>query len=142
MLKMSPVTLALAAAFCWGLAPLFGKAGLEKADPLTGLAVRTFFASGAVLLMVLVRGQMGVFGELTARTVTCLALEGLLASFAGQLIYFSALKVGEASRLTPVAACFPVFTFIGAVLVLGEKFTPQKLVGLVLIVGGVMFMRW
>lgn len=35
------ISLGLAGAFCWGLAPIFGKLGLRDVHPMDGLAART-----------------------------------------------------------------------------------------------------
>ena len=49
-----------------------------------------------------------------------------------------ALERGEASQVIPVTAAYPVFTAILAVIVLGERLTPRRLVGTGLVVAGVV----
>ncbi len=88
MHRLTPFGLALATAFCWGVAPLCGKAGLQKTDPLTGLALRNFVVSGVVLVVLLLSGRLHALSGLTARGATFLALEGLLASFVGHFAYY------------------------------------------------------
>jgi transporter family protein len=138
MPKSAALLLALLTAFCWGLAPLLGKAGLQKADPLTGLALRTFTISGILLLILALTGHFQGFRELTPRAAVFLALEGVLASLIGHFAYYYALKYGTASQVVPLVSCFPAVAFIGAVLFLNERITLPKVSGLGLIVLGVL----
>ena len=55
----------------------------------------------------------------------------------GQLALFKALKFGEASRVVPIAASYPLVTVILAALFLGEKLTAPKVAGVLCIVVGV-----
>ncbi|MCL4424521.1 MAG: EamA family transporter [Firmicutes bacterium] len=60
---------------------------------------------------------------------------------AGHLAYYYALKSGEASRVTPVTAAYPVVTVLLVCLLLGEKLTWSKVVGVLLIVAGVILLK-
>ena len=55
----------------------------------------------------------------------------------GQLALFKALKFGEASRVVPIAASYPLVTVILAALFLGEKLTVPKVAGVLCIVVGI-----
>jgi transporter family protein len=140
MPKSAALLLALLTALCWGLAPLLGKAGLQKTDPLTGLALRTFTVSGILLIILALTGHFQGLRELTPRGAVFLALEGVLASLIGHFAYYFALKYGAASQVVPLASCFPAVAFIGAVLFLHEKVTLPKVSGLGLIVLGALLL--
>ena len=136
-----PYVLALFTALCWGIAPLLGKAGLQRVDPLTGVALRTFAISGGVLLLLAVTGNLDGFRPLTPRATLFLALDGLLAGLVGQFAYYAALKYGDASRVVPVASAFPAVAFLGGVLFFAERVTPLKTLGVLLILAGILVMR-
>ncbi len=49
-----------------------------------------------------------------------------------------ALEQGDVSEVVPVAASYPVFTAVLAVIVLRERMTVRRILGTVVIVGGVI----
>ena len=52
--------------------------------------------------------------------------------------FYLGLSSGDVSRVKPVAfALAPAFAAVGAFVLLGEAFSAKKLLGLVLIVGGI-----
>jgi transporter family protein len=55
-----------------------------------------------------------------------ITLEGICAALIGQLLYYYALKSGNASIVVPLIASFPLFTFIIATLFLGDKISITK----------------
>ncbi len=57
---------ALAAALCWGIAPVFGKLGLSRVDPVIGLAARTLVAGGLVCGWLLTSGRLQQLREVPA----------------------------------------------------------------------------
>ena len=46
---------------------------------------------------------------------------------------------GEASKIVPLTSTYPFVTFIMVCLFLGESFTVSKLIGTMLISGGIYF---
>lgn len=131
---------AVLAALVWGLAPLFAKVGLVKTAPLTGVAIRSVAVTIMVLLTVAFSGQWKTLSGLEGRTVLMLAAEGLLGGLIGQYFYFKAIKSLEASTVAPVVGAYPLFTFIFAILILGEKFTLTKSVGVACVISGVFLL--
>lgn len=138
---MKAYLFALAGAVLWGLAPILGKLGLVSIEPTLALSIRTFFISLILLLWFLATGQWHNLTGLPSKSLLYLVGEGLLASLLGHLAYYYALKYGEASRVAPVMASYPLLTVFLAVLLLGEKFSWYKLTGALLILGGVIFLR-
>jgi transporter family protein len=65
------------------------------------------------------------------------AVSGAFAS-CSLLAFFIALGRGDASRVVPVSAAYPLVTAIVAALVLSEELTLLRLGGTVLVVGGVV----
>ncbi len=126
----------------WGVAPVFGKLGLGELPPLAALTVRSLVISAILVAAVTVKGQWGFVAGATARDAAFIALEGICAALLGQLAYYYALKIGEVSRVSPVAAAFPLVALAVGVLFLGEKVTAAKVVAALLIVAGVALMKY
>ncbi|HCJ10403.1 MAG TPA: hypothetical protein DHW14_04480 [Clostridiales bacterium] len=132
---------ALAASVIWGIAPVLGKAGLASTDPGTGLLIRTL---GVAAVLVTYAAATGGFSRLAAvgwGPAGYLLAEGILASLVGHLAYFYALKLGEAGRVVPIAASYPLFALIAAAVLFGESLTWQKTAGALLVVGGVWLLK-
>jgi uncharacterized membrane protein len=57
----------------------------------------------------------------------------------GLAFFYLGLSTGDVSKVKPIAfALAPTVAAIGAFLVLGEEFTVRKLLGLLLLVGGIL----
>lgn len=140
-LILKSFTFALLTMVFWGLAPVLAKIGLVKTDPFTGLALRTFVISGIILLSGILTGKLGGLAQLDFRSAAFLAGEGIFASLLGHLAYYHALKLGEASRIVPVVAAFPLVTVAVGLLFLGEKLSWYKLVGASLIIAGILLIK-
>lgn len=125
----------------WGIAPIFGKIGLTKVEPIVGLAIRTFIISIILLVFCLVTGKFSSFSQVTVRDVLFIGAEGICASLLGHFAYYYALKLGDVSKVSPLLASYPVVTVLVAILFLGEKFTWNKLVGLITIIAGVILVK-
>lgn len=132
---------ALLAAFFFGLAPIFGKLGLEGADPAVALSIRSFVISGIMLGWLALNRDINIAVDVSMASWAFIALEGICAALIGQLFYYYALKSGDASVVVPIIASFPLFAFIIATVFLGDKITLSKVGGIALIVLGVVLLR-
>lgn len=133
--------LALMAAFLFGLAPIFGKLGLEGVNPALALCVRSFVISGIMLGWLVLNKDLSPLVDVSMSSWVFIALEGICAALLGQLFYYYALKSGEPSVVVPLIAVFPLFTFIIATIFLGDKITLSKVIGIFMIVFGVVLLR-
>ena len=131
---------AVLGALCWGLASIFAKIGLSKSHAFIGLSIRTFAIAAVILIMLIASGNIKEFRHLELKTILLLAGEGLLAGLIGHFFYFKAMKLWEASRVTPIVASYPLIVFVLAVIFLGEKITLAKSLGAVLVVSGVLLL--
>jgi len=139
---MKAFLFALGAALLWGVAPTLGKMGLAGADPAVALVLRSFAVGGILAAWAGLSGKLPEVGALlTTKSGALIAAEGVVAALLGHLAYYFALKYGEASRVVPVASSFPLFAFVLAVILLGERPSWDKVLGVVLIVGGVLILR-
>lgn len=134
---MSALMLAVLGALCWGLAPVAGKVGLAGVEPVVGLALRTLMASALVLGFVMGSGAWGQLERVPVGSWLPIGIEALLATLAGDLAYYAALKQGHASTVAVVMAASPLATVAAAALWLREPVSWQVVVGALLIVAGV-----
>jgi len=139
---MKAYAFALLTALFWGLGPVLGKIGLYRIEPLTGLALRSLVISSIIAPYAVITGRMSGLGQVGLRPILFISAEGLCASLLGHLAYYYTLKYGEASRLIPVTAAYPLVTIVVAVALLGEQFTWSKLVGALMIIAGILIIRY
>lgn len=139
---MKPVALALLVASIWGITPIFEKLSLIKASPLTVITLRFIFTTTCIIVISLATGRYREIASIDGRTLLWILLAGLLGGVVGLLIYFSVLKQDLTSRIVPIAATFPLFTALYAFMFLHEAISIQRLVGIVLIVIGLIFVNW
>lgn len=139
--RFYPFLLALITMFFWGTAPVFGKLGLAKINPFIALAFRSFVISAILLVIILIRGDIKQLAMLDLKSATFIGLEGIFASLLGHFAYYYALKLGETSRVVPVASAFPVITLIISLIFLAEKITVAKGAGIALVIAGLFLLR-
>ncbi len=132
---------ALATTVLWGIAPIFEKMAIDRTSPLLLLTVRAVLLASVLLTITLVSGKGHQLLALDGSTILLIALGALFGALLGLYTYFTALKLGEASRVIPIAASYLLVTTILAILFLGEKITVSKIIGAALIVGGILLLR-
>ena len=139
---MTPFYWAVLTALTWGVVPIMEKIGLMKIEPQVGLFYRCLGVLVGVTLLFFYDSKniRESFSQLHPGML-CLLAGGFLASVVGQIFFYRALKAGESSMVVPIAAAYPLFTFILGVLILGEKFTFAKAAGLVCILAGVVLLK-
>lgn len=130
--------LAVIGMICWGISPIFAKLGLKDANPLTALAIRTFFTTAVIFIWLLLSGHFVELKNISAKVLMLLIAEAALATVIGDLAYFAALKKGSASIVMLIMSCSPVVTIICSALFLGEKLNFIHIVGALLIMIGIM----
>lgn len=138
---MKPYTMALVAALCWGIAPIFEKWSLVRASPLTVLTVRSLVVSATLVVVGFLSGQLQDLRRVDGPLFLLIAMGGFLGSLTGLFIYFWALKQDLASTVVPVAGSYPLVAAILGILFLGEPLSIQRLVGACLVALGVFLVR-
>lgn len=139
---MNPFTWALLTALVWGFVPVIEKFGLAKVAPLVGLFYRSLgVIVGIILLWAFQSKDIRASFSSFHPGLLYLMGGGLLASVIGQICFYFALKNGEASRVVPLAAAYPLITFILGLIFLGEKITWAKVIGILCIIAGVGFLK-
>ena len=140
--KFYPFLLALITMIFWGIAPIFGKIGLTKLNPYIALAIRSFIIAIIMLIILLVRGGFKELIKVDLKSVAFIGLEGIFASLIGHFAYYYALKLGETSKVVPITSAFPLITLFLAILFLSEKITIFKGSGIILILAGIILLRF
>lgn len=132
---------ALLTACIWGVVPLLEKAGLAKLDPITGLFCRCVGVLGGMILLGLFIIRPHHITALNPGYAGLLVLGGFLASFVGQIFFYNGLKTGEASRVVPIAASYPLVSFVLGIVLMGESVNAVKLGGVALVVAGLWLLK-
>ncbi len=129
------------AAFVWGIVPLLEKLGLVKVQPLVGLFYRSLGVVIGLFLLGIFLLKPSEIKSVNLRSIVFLVLGGFLASFIAQICFYKGLKIGEVSRVVPIAGSFPLVTFLFGVLFLGESVNLAKIIGVLLIVLGIWALK-
>lgn len=125
---------ALAAAFCFGAALVVTQRGLAYLTPAQGAAVSV--PCSALLLWLLAPFRFEPTG-FDAQGLVVFAAVGLLFPAAVTLLTFEANRRMGPNIAGSLGNLAPLFAVAGAAIMLGEAPSPQQLLGLGVIVGGV-----
>lgn len=141
-MKNNAFFLAILSALIWGMAPVFEKVGLNsKIDPYLGVVVRTLPIAFIGLTGLIFMGRIDSLFQVDMKSAAFVIIGGLIAGFIGQIVFYTALKSGEASVVVPVAATYPLVALVISILFLGEAVTWQKVTGIGLVVAGVVMLK-
>ncbi|HWB19579.1 MAG TPA: EamA family transporter [Phycisphaerales bacterium] len=146
---MNAIVLAVLAGLCWGVGEVFTKVVLRTKDvgPITAIAVRTTIELPILWLAYLyvtrsAKSEPTTWLHAPPATLTKLVIgSGIIAGAAGMLCFYSALSLGEISRVKPIA--FSIAPATGVILgafVLGEQLTLTKIIAVTLILIGVVLL--
>lgn len=139
---MKPFYFAILAAIVWGVAPVVEKIGLKNIEPLSGVMVRSSgIIIGAVILAIFNNNALKLALKTDPKTMLFLFLGGIIASILGQIFFYNALKQGEVSKMVPIAATYPLVSFLLGLLFFGESFTIAKGLGIGFVILGVFLLR-
>jgi bacterial/archaeal transporter family protein len=139
---MKAAALALFVALIWGITPIFEKLSLVRASPFTVITLRFMFTTTCIIVVSLATGRYREIGSVDGKTLLWIFLAGFLGGIVGLFIYFVALKQDLTSKIVPIAATFPLFTALYAFIFLHETLSIQRIIGIVLIVLGLIFINW
>ncbi len=126
--------LGLIAAFCWGSTDVLAAIAGRRLGSLKVAAIVQLASMVAVLGVCAVRGTW--FPARLEDTVVAI-ITGVVASGA-YLSFFTALRMGPVSVISPVVAAYGGLTVILAVVLRGESLAPLQAIGAALATGGVI----
>lgn len=139
---MKPFYFAILAALVWGIAPIVEKAGLARIEPMAGVMIRSFGVTiGAIVLVVFNSHLLKLAFRADQKTIILLLMGGIIASILGQIFFYNALKHGEVSKMVPIAATYPLISFLLGLVFFGESFTVIKGLGIGFVILGVFLLR-
>jgi len=111
-------------------------------DPLyLSIYFRSLVMAAAYVGAAAATGTGGELLRVDGRSLGYIILSAIIGGVAGLFVYFHALKLGDAAVVVPITATYPLATALFAVLFLGEPLTPSRILGALLIVAGVYFVR-
>ena len=138
---MSAFMWAILTACMWGVVPFMEKLGLTRTQPFVALFYRSF----GVVLGFLVLGFFVVkpaqIRSVEPKAAVILVLAGFIASFLAQIAFYHGLKIGDVSKVVPVAGAYPLIAFILGVAILGETITFSKAAGMMLVLYGAWLLK-
>ncbi len=129
-------SLMLAAGVAWGVYSLRGKGASYPASSTTGNFLR------AVPLALLLSAMLFPWARLDRAGAGYAVLSGALASGAGYVIWYTALKDLKAASAASVQLSVPVLAAGGGILLLGEPLSLRFLLASVAILGGIALVVW
>lgn len=144
---MKAILFASLAGLCWGIGELFTKSVLHtrQIGPITAIAVRSTVALPVIwaayyIAMYVVRSEPAQWWR-TASTATLAKLilgSGLVAGAAAMIFFYTALSLGEISKIKPIAFTLaPACAVILGWLVLHEPMSVRKAAAVLMILAGV-----
>ena len=130
---------AFGSAFFAGITAVLAKIGIEKVNSTLATALRTMVVLAFSWLMVFLVGSQEQVGRISGKTLCFLILSGL-STGASWLCYFRALQLGDVNKVAPIDKSSTVLTIILAFLILGEPISIPKIIGVLCIGSGTLFM--
>lgn len=144
---MKAVVFALLAGLCWGVGELFTKSVLHtgKIGPITAIAVRSTVALPVLWLAYYFivhvnRAEPREWMRVETPILLKLILgSGLVAGALGMIFFYSAISLGEVSKVKPIAfTVAPATAVMLGMVVLHEEVTWQKILAVALVLAGVV----
>lgn len=126
---------ALGSAFFAALTAILAKVGVKDVPSNLATAIRTVVILLLAWGLVLARGEVGALRDISRQSLLFLVLSGI-ATGLSWLCYFRALHDGPASVVAPIDKLSLPLVIILAAIFLGEKFTLQTAVGVLLLAAG------
>lgn len=126
---------AVMAAVFASLVAIFGRFGVVDIDPTLWTAIRTMVVVPLSWFMVFSVGSHKSIKTVDRKSWVFLVLSGV-ATGGSWLFFYHALQIGNASHVVPIDKLSIVLTMGFARLFLGERFSIQSVVGLVLLTAG------
>lgn len=138
---MGAFLLALIGMVFWGVAPIFGKLGLKRVDPTTGLYLRTLVAASLVVGWMMISGGFYSLQKVPVRSWFWITLEAICATLLGDLAYYGALKCGNTGAISVILAAAPILTVMLALFLFHERLNLPQMIGALLVVTGLIVMN-
>ena len=128
---------ALLSALFAALVAIFAKIGLQGVDTNLATAIRAFIMFVFLFIVILVQGKLAEISSIisTSKVLWFIVLSGIAGALSW-MFYFIALKYGSVGQVVTIDRLSIVFAIVFAFLILNEKISLQKGLGVLLIVTG------
>lgn len=130
--------LLLLTVFLWGISGALQKVAVGKmsAPAMQLVTAMTLLCVVSVYYIVTAMSQPAQWST----GGTCWAVTAAVLSALGSICFVLLLRGQNVSSIMGYAACYPLVTFIIAILFMGEAFTTTRLVGICLVLFGLMIL--
>jgi transporter family protein len=135
------ILLLIVTTLVWGFTPILEKIALTKVDPLVGVTIRSAVVTAGLLILTFLVGKGKALLEVDGRSFLLFGASGMMAGILGMWTYYAALKMEATSKIVPISASYPLVTALLSVLILGEGVTLPRVIGTVMIVIGIWFVK-
>lgn len=137
----SGIVLLMATPLCWQLSHLLVLRKLPGTSPIVLTSARYVYGGLLLALAYALRGGALPPAAELAALLPVLALQGLVLSLVGTLLWYQTIARLDLGRATAIVVpSIPVLSLGASFLVLGEVATPRQWLGLLLTAGGVLAM--
>ncbi|MCQ9208161.1 MAG: EamA family transporter [Omnitrophica bacterium] len=138
---MTAFILLLLTVILWGSSPILEKTGLRNTSPIIALTIRSIGVTVILIISLISLGRFKEVFSVGGKTASLFVISGIMAGLLGMWTYFGALKAGATSKIVPIAACYPLITAFLSIIILKENVTLARLIGTLLIIGGIWLVR-
>jgi DME family drug/metabolite transporter len=128
---------AFRAALCFSIAHVFVRRGLVHSNALTGSLIS--LGTSAVIFWLLALALVPL-STLQAPGVGYFIAAGIFAPGIGRTLSYVGIERVGVARSVPVVNSSPIFASVFAVIVLGEVWALQNIIGTLLVIGGVVIL--
>ncbi|UCB60915.1 MAG: EamA family transporter [Candidatus Bathyarchaeota archaeon] len=131
--------LAALSAFFAALAAIFAKIGLQSIDSTVAAAARAIIMMIFIVSFVLIIGKSHQLTQLATRDMGFIILSGVAGALSW-LLFFAALKIADASRVSLVDRASVLIVIVLSALLLDEKITLKTAAAGILIFSGLLLL--
>lgn len=135
------VLFAMLAAFTAAIVTILSKAGLKDLDSSLAFAIESVLIVIVSWMVVFVQNNSGGMAQINTKVWVFLISAGIITALSS-LFTFRALKLGNASAVSPLERLSLVFAVIFGAVFLKEKLTWQVIVGALLMAGGALLIAF
>ena len=137
---MRVLLLPLLASVLSGVSAIFEKLSVVDLSGLTVLTLRYTLMLPVLWIALFASGRHRELATIDLRTFANILIPASMA-LGSLLLYFTALRGDWVTRVFPLTELGPLVAFVLAALFLGEPLSIQRLLGTMLIVGGIVLIR-
>jgi drug/metabolite transporter (DMT)-like permease len=137
---MTAKLMLVALSFAWGLTWPMMRVALDEIPPFSMRIVTLGLGAGALLIVVALQGRS--FSLVSAKNAGHLIVAGVLNVLSFSLLSVIAMLFAATGRVAMLSYTMPIWAALFAWLLLGERFTVPRVLGLALCAAGMAILIW